>query len=30
VTITKLLEDTGNANSSKISINSFIRYELGQ
>jgi elongation factor Ts len=30
LTITKLLEDTGNANSSKISINSFIRYELGQ
>ena len=30
VTIAKLLEDTGNANSSKISINSFIRYELGQ
>ena len=30
VTITKLLEETGNANSSKISINSFIRYELGQ
>ena len=30
VTITKLLEDTGNANSSKISINLFIRYELGQ
>lgn len=30
VTITKLLEETGNAKSSKISINSFIRYELGQ
>ena len=30
VTIAKLLEDTGNSNSSKISINSFIRYELGQ
>jgi elongation factor Ts len=30
MTIAKLLEETGNTNGSKISINSFIRYELGQ
>jgi elongation factor Ts len=30
MTISKLLEETGSKNGSKISINSFIRYELGQ
>ena len=30
ITISKLLEETSNASSLKISINSFIRYELGQ
>ena len=30
MTISKLLEETSNSSNTKISINSFIRYELGQ
>jgi len=30
MTITQLLNDVGNKGSSKVSVNSFLRYELGQ
>ena len=30
MTITQLLDDVGNNGASKVSVNSFLRYELGQ